>query len=102
MSWCFVRCSEMEWKLSNYEHCNAIIPQLKILKIAMKQRHHFANKGASSQSYVFSSSHVLGGHKKSDTTERLNWTELNWCRWYHSNGRKRRTKEPLDEGERGE
>ena len=25
------------------------------------------------------------------------------CRWYHSNGRKRReTKEPLDEGERGE
>ena len=24
------------------------------------------------------------------------------CRWYHSNGRKWRTKEPLDEGERGE
>ena len=24
------------------------------------------------------------------------------CRWYHSNGRKWRTKEPVDEGERGE
>ena len=40
-----------------------------------------------------------------------NWTELNWekyqqhqtCRWHHPYGRKQRgTKEPLDEGERGE
>ena len=38
------------------------------------------------------------GCKESDTTERLNWTEL----MLH-NGRKwRRTKEPLDESERGE
>ena len=89
------------------------------------------------------------GRKESDTTEQMNWTELNdekaslhsslkeghslaliwrvyhvkaqagwsrsWnqdclekyqqiqiCRWYHPNGRKRKgTKEPLDEGERG-
>ena len=33
-----------------------------------KQRHYSANKGPSSQSYGFSSSH--------DTTEQLNWTEL--------------------------
>ena len=31
----------------------------------------------------------------------LNWTELNWCRWYHSNGRKWRwTKEPLEKSEK--
>ena len=30
-------------------------------------------------------------------------TDLNWCRWHHPYGRKQRgTKEPLDEGERGE
>ena len=23
------------------------------------------------------------GHKESDTTERLNWTELNWTDWHH-------------------
>ena len=40
-----------------------------------KQRHYFANKGLSSQSYGFSSSHVLMwelGHKK-------RWAPKNWC-----------------------
>ena len=42
-----------------------------------KQRHYFANKGPSSQSYVFSSSHVWMwelDHKES-------WAPKNWCFW---------------------
>ena len=39
-----------------------------------KQRHYFANKGPSSQSYGFSSSHVWMGE--------LNcWAQKNWCFW---------------------
>ena len=42
-----------------------------------KQRHYFADKGPSSQSYSFSSSHVRMwelGHKES-------WVLKNWCFW---------------------
>ena len=42
-----------------------------------KQRHYFANKGSSSQSYGFSSSHVWMwelGHKEG-------WVPKNWCFW---------------------
>ena len=42
-----------------------------------KQRHYFANKGPSSQSYGFSSSHKWMGeldHKES-------WDLKNWCFW---------------------
>ena len=42
-----------------------------------KQRHYFANKGLSSQSYGFSSSHVWmweSDHKET-------WTPKNWCFW---------------------
>ena len=42
-----------------------------------KQRHHFANKSLSSQSYGFSSSHVWMwelDHKNS-------WAPKNWCFW---------------------
>ena len=42
-----------------------------------KQRHNFANKGPSSQSYGFSSSHVRMwelGHKEG-------WASNNWCFW---------------------
>ena len=42
-----------------------------------KQRHYFANRGPSSQSYGFSSSHVWMwelDHKES-------WTLKNWCFW---------------------
>ena len=42
-----------------------------------KQRHYFANKGPSSQSYGFSSSHV--GMWELDHKE--NWVPTNWCLW---------------------
>ena len=42
-----------------------------------KQRHHFANKGPSSQSYGFSSSHVWMW--KLDHKE--GWVLKNWCFW---------------------
>ena len=55
------------WKES-YEH-----PRQHI----KKQRHYFANKGPSSQSYVFSSSHVWMW--ESDYKE--GWVPKNWCFW---------------------
>ena len=42
-----------------------------------KQRHYFANKGVSSQSYGFSSSHVWMWEL--DYTE--SWAPKNWCIW---------------------
>ena len=45
--------------------------------VFQKQRHYFANKGLSSQSYDFSSSHVWMwelDHKES-------WVMKNWCFW---------------------
>ena len=43
----------------------------------MKQRHHFADKGVSSQSYGFSSSHVLGSQRVGHNwATKLNCTEL--------------------------
>ena len=42
-----------------------------------KQRHYFANKGLSSQSYGFSSSHVWMW--ESDYKE--SWVPKNWCFW---------------------
>ena len=50
---------------------------LKSRDIIKKQRHYFANKGLSSQSYGFSSSHVWMwelDHKES-------WVPKNWCFW---------------------
>ena len=47
------------------------------LDTILKSRHHFADKGLSSQSYGFSSSHVWMwelGHKES-------WALKNWCFW---------------------
>ena len=46
-------------------------------QLIKKQRRYFANKGLSSQGYVFSSSHVWMwelGYKES-------WTPKNWCFW---------------------
>ena len=40
-----------------------------------KQRHHFANKGPSSQSYGFSSSHV----QMWELNHKEGWTPKNWC-----------------------
>ena len=42
-----------------------------------KQRHHFADKGSSSQSYDFSSSHVW----MSDFNYKESWASQNWCFW---------------------
>ena len=61
-----------------------------------KQRHHFANKGQSSQSYVFFSVVMYGCEswtiKKADRL-RINVSEL-WC-W-------RRLLSPLDSGQQGD
>ena len=43
----------------------------------LKQRHYFANKGLSTQSYCFSSSHVW--IQELDYKE--NWVPKNWCIW---------------------
>ena len=42
-----------------------------------KQRHYFANKGSSSQSYGFSSSHVLMW----ELDYKESWAPKNWCFW---------------------
>ena len=42
-----------------------------------KQRHHFADKGPSSQSYGFSSSHVWIG----ELNHKEGWVPKNWCLW---------------------
>ena len=42
-----------------------------------KQRHHFANKGSSSQSYSFSSSQVWMW----ELDYKEHWTPKNWCFW---------------------
>jgi len=42
-----------------------------------KQRHYFANKGPSSQSYGFSSSHVWMW----ELEHKENWAPKNWCFW---------------------
>ena len=42
-----------------------------------KQRHYFANKGLSSQSYGFSSSHVWMWH----LDHKEAWAPKNWCFW---------------------
>ena len=45
--------------------------------ILKKQRHYFANKGPSSQSYGFSSSHVWMW----ELDYKESWTPKNWCFW---------------------
>ena len=42
-----------------------------------KKRHYFANKGPSSQSYCFSSSHIWTW----ELDYKENWTPKNWCFW---------------------
>ena len=42
-----------------------------------KQTHYFANKGPSSQSYGFSSSHV----RMWEMDYKENWVLKNWCFW---------------------
>ena len=59
----------LEWRALAFSHIYATIPK--------KQRHYFADKGPSHQSYGFLSSHVWMwelGHKES-------WAQKNWCFW---------------------
>ena len=61
-----------------------ILPDLHVhlaetqwVSISKKQRHHFANKGPSSQSYGFSS-----GHKQMwELDHKEGWAPKNWCLW---------------------
>ena len=55
------------WKKSYYQPRQHII----------KQRHYFANKGLSSQSYVFSSDHVWMW----ELDYKESWAPKNWCFW---------------------
>ena len=50
---------------------------LKKIKINKKQRHYFANKGPSSQSYGFSSSNV----RMWELDYKESWALKNWCFW---------------------
>ena len=45
----------------------------------IEQRHYFADRGPSSQSYGFSSSHVCAC--ESWTIEKEGWVQKNWCFW---------------------
>ena len=49
----------------------------KLRQHIKKQRHYFANKGPSSQSYGFSSSHVWTW----DLDYKESWVLKNWCFW---------------------
>ena len=55
------------WKVSYDKHRQHI----------KKQRHHFSNKGPSSQSYGFSSSHVWMW----ELNYKESWVVKNWCCW---------------------
>ena len=57
-----------------------------------KQRHYFANKGPSSQSYGFSSSHVWMWEL--DCTE--SWVLKNWCFWSVVLEKTLKSKSPFD------
>ena len=57
-----------------------LLPGRKVmtnLDNVLKSRHHFANKGLSSQGYGFSSSHVWMW----DLDYKENWAPKNWCFW---------------------
>ena len=63
------------FSLPPYPEANSFFqPNWSILK---KQRHYFANKGPSSQSYGFSSSHVWMW----ELDYKESWALKNWCFW---------------------
>ena len=49
----------------------------QLRQLIKKQRHSFASKGPSSQSYVFSSSHV----RMWELDYKESWAPKNWCFW---------------------
>ena len=63
----------MKWK----DTCSLEEKLLRNLDSILKSRHYFANKGLSSQSYGFFSTHVWMWEL--DYTE--SWVPKNWCFW---------------------
>ena len=120
-SWIFIRKMELKPKLQYFDYLMQTADSSKDPDVGKDWRqkekgmtedetigwHHWLNgqefeqapgDGEGQGSWVCCSPWDL---KESDVTEWLNWTELNWCRWYHSNGRKWKwTKEPLEESEK--
>ena len=74
----FLKCLWSIWEWGPYKQVNMSIHSYDQLRQHIKkQRHDFADKGQSSQSYGFSSSHVRMwalDHKES-------WVPKNWCFW---------------------
>ena len=74
-------------KITAYGNCSHKIKRLLLLgrkrkydkprQHIKKQRHHFADKGPSSQSYGFSSSHVWMW----ELDYKESWVPKNWCSW---------------------
>ena len=50
---------------------------MTVLHSVLKSRHHFANKGLSSQSYGFSNIHV----QMWEVDHKKGWASKNWCFW---------------------
>ena len=63
--------------LENFEHYFASVWDDQPRQHIKKQRHYFANKGLSSQSYGFSSSHVWTW----ELDYKESWVLKNWCFW---------------------
>ena len=72
-------CPECRQNERSKIHRDFLGPSIKIF-IATKQRHYFANKGPSSQSYGFSSSHVWMW----ELDYKESWVWKYWCYWINS------------------
>ena len=74
--WCWRRRLRVSWTAwrSNQSVLRKVMTNLDSL---LKSRHYFANKGPSSQSYGFSSSHVWMW----DLDYKESWALKNWCFW---------------------
>ena len=73
--------SHCGWLLKPWNEKKTLVPWKKSYdqprEHIKKQRHYFANKGPSSQSYGFSSSHVCMW----ELHHKDNWVPKNWCFW---------------------
>ena len=61
----------------SHEIKRRLLLERKAMTNLKKQTHYFANKGLSSQSYGFSSSHV----RMSELDYKESWAPKNWCFW---------------------